>query len=92
MGHGCSSGVYFLQNYILIFSVTSANIPTSYIVGLTYYQLGQKYINIIIPAIISSNAVLIITWYESYHSSFRPHSNVTISVARPGTKNMNIMI
>ena len=82
----------YLQNYTLIFSVTSANIPTLYIVGLTYYQFGQKYINIIIPATISSNAVLIITWYESYHSSFRPHSKVTISVARPGTKNMNIII
>ena len=84
--------MYFIQNCSLTFLVISAKTRTSYIVGLAYYQLGEKSVNIIMPATIPRNTALIITLYQAYHSSFWPHNKATINIAGPGGKNMKIII
>ena len=86
MSHGYSSGVYLLQIYGLIFSLISANTSTSYIVGLAYYQLGNKHINVDISATIPNNTALVITVYSPY----RP--NATINITGPGRENVKIII
>ena len=77
-----------LQNYSFTFSVISANTTTSYIVGLAYYELGDKDIDVIMSATIPNNTVLIITLYDAYW----PHKNATINIAGPGRKNIKIII
>lgn len=86
MSHGYSSGVYLLQIYSLNLSVISANTSTSYIVGLAYYQLGDKTVNVDISATIPNNTALIITLYKSYH----PNANITVT--GPGRENIKIII
>ena len=84
--------MYLLQKYSLTFSVISANTPTSYIVGLAYYQLGDKYVNVIMPATIPSNTALIITLHQAYHTRSWRHNNAAINIAGPGRKNIKIII
>ena len=78
--------MHLLQNYSLIFSLISAITPTSYIVGLAYNKLGDKYINVIMSATIPNNTALIITLYEAYHPS------AAINITGAGQKNIKIII
>ena len=86
MSHGYNWGVYLLQIYILIFAVILANTSTSYIVGLAYYQLGDKHLNIDMSATIPNNTALIITLYKAYHP------NASINIAGPGRENIKTII
>ena len=58
----------------------------SYIVGLAYYHLRDKYLNVIMSSTIPNNTALIITLYQSYHP------NATINIAGPGKENIKIVI
>ena len=80
--------MYLLQEYGLTLSVISANTPTSYVAGLAYYQLGDKNVNVIMPATIPNNTALIITLFEAYWR----HNNATVNIAGPGRKNIKIII
>ena len=86
MSTAYSSGMYLLQTYILTFSAIQANPSTSYIVGLVYYQLGDKYINIDMSATIPNNTTLIITLYKAYQP------NATINIAGQGQENIKTII
>ena len=88
MSHGYSSGVYLLQNYNLNFSIILANTPTSYIVGLAYFELGDKYVNVTMSATIPNNTALIITLFDPYWR----HKNASINIAGPGRRNIKIII
>ena len=88
MIQGYSSGVKLLQKYSLFFLGILANTTVSYIVGLAYYQLGNKYVNVIVSATVPNNKALIITLYEPYWL----HRNGTINIAGPGRENIKIII
>ena len=88
MSHEYISGVYFLQNYSLDFLVISANTSTPCIVGLAYFKLGKKYVNVIMSATIPNNTAVILTLFDAY----RRHSRATINIAGPGRKNVKIII
>ena len=90
MSQEYSSGVLLLEKYSLTFSVISANTPTSYIVGLAYYQLGDKYVNVIMSTTIPTNTALIITLYDAYRR--HGYNNATINIGGPGRKNIKIVI
>ena len=78
--------MYLLHIYGFIFSLISANTSTSYIVGLAYYQLGDKHINVDMSATSPNNTALVITLYRAY----RP--NATINITGPGRENVKIII
>ena len=48
------------ENYIFVLILTLAITPPSFIVGLAYYEIGAKTINVVIPATIPNNAALVI--------------------------------
>ena len=56
------------------------------VVGLAYYQLGAKHVNVIVSATIPNNTALIITTYKA----FRP--NATINIAGSGRENIKLII
>ena len=70
----------------MISFVISANTSVSYIVGLTYYQLGDQHINVGMLAAIPNNTALIITTYKAFHP------NATINIVGPGRENVKIVI
>ena len=86
MGHGYSSRVYLLQNYGLTSFAFSENEPPSYIVGLAYYQLAGRNINVIVAATIPNNTALIITLYRAYSP------NATINISGPGREKIKLII
>ena len=86
MGHGYSSRVYLLENFSLTSFVFSENEPSSYIVGLAYYQLAGRNINVIVAATIPNNTALIITLYRAYYP------NATINIAGPGREKIKLII
>ena len=86
MGHGYSSRVYFLQNYSLKSFVFSENEQPSYIVGLAYYQLAGRNINVTVAATIPNNTALIITLYRAYSP------NATINISVPGREKIKLII
>ena len=86
MNHGYNSGVYLLQVYSLTSSVILENKSPSYIVGLAYYRLGGKHINVIASGTIPNNTVLIITLYKAYHP------NATLNISGPGGENIKMII
>ena len=86
MGHGYSSRVYLLQNYGLTSFAFSENEPPSYIVGLAYYQLAGRNINVIVAATIPNNTALIITLYRAYYP------NATINISGPGREKIKLII
>ena len=86
MSHGYNSGVYLLQVYSLTSSVILENKPPSYIVGLAYYQLGGKRINVIASGTVPNNTVLIITSYKAYHP------NATLNISGPGRENIKMIM
>ena len=88
MIQGYSSGVKLLQKYSLFFLGILANTTISYIDGLAYYQLGDKYVNVIMSETIPSNTALIITLYNAYWL----HRNATINIAGPGREYIKIII
>ena len=88
MIQGYSSGVKLLQKYSLFFLGILANTTISYIDGLAYYQLGDKYFNVIMSETIPSNTALIITLYNAYWL----HRNATINIAGPGREYIKIII
>ena len=88
MIQGYSSGVKLLQKYRLFFLGILANTTISYTDGLAYYQLGDKYVNVIMSETSPSNTALIITLYNTYWL----HRNATINIAGPGRENIKIII
>ena len=70
------------------FYLNLANTTTSYIVGLAYFELGDKCMNVIMSSTIPNNTALIITLFDAYW----PHKNATINIAGPGRKNIKIII
>ena len=86
MSHGYNSGVYLLQVYSLTSSVNLENKPPPYIVGLAYYQLGGKHINVIASETIPNNTVLILTFYTAYHR------NGTLNISGPGRQNIKMVM
>ena len=90
MSQGYSVWVQLLQNYGLTFLVISANTTISYIVGLAYFQLGDKHVNVIMSATIPNNTALIITLYDAYNR--HGYDNGTINIVGPGRKNIKIVI
>lgn len=54
-------------------------------------MMGDKNVNVTIPAKIPSNTALIITLYESYQSSFGQQDTATINIVGPGRKNIKII-
>ena len=75
-----------VQIYCLTFSIILANTSASYIVGLAYYQLGEKHIDVDMSAAISNNTALIITLYKAYNP------NANINITGPGRENIKIII
>ena len=57
---------------------------------MAYYELRNKYVNIITSAAIPNNTGLIITLYKAY--SRYGYNNGTINIAGPGRKNVKIVI
>ena len=79
--------MYLLNIYSLTSSVIAENKSPSYIVGLAYYQLRGKHVNVIVSATIPNNTALIITTYKA----FRPNTT-TINIAGPGRENIKLII
>ena len=75
-----------MQIYCLTFSIILANTSASYIVGLAYYQLGEKHIYVEMSATISNNTALIITLYKAYNP------NANINITDPARENIKIFI
>ena len=78
--------MYLLNIYSLTSSVIAENKSPSYIVGLAYYQLGGKHVNVIVSATIPNNTALIITTYKAFDP------NATINIVGPGRENVKIVI
>ena len=66
VGKRCNSAASLLGSYCFNLSSISAITPPSYIVGLAYYELGNKTVNVVMPATIPSNTALVITLYDAY--------------------------
>ena len=64
----------------------------SYIIGLAYYELGGKAVNVVMPATIPSNTALVITLYEVYNTSFSQQFDATINIVGSGRKNIKRII
>ena len=72
----------------LIIAITSP----SYIVGLAYYELGGKTVNVVMPATIPRNTALVITLYEAYNPSFSQQYNATVNIVGSGRQNIKTII
>ena len=72
----------------LIIGITSP----SYIVGLAYYELGGKTVNVVMPATIPRNTALVITLYEAYNPSFSQQYNATVNIVGSGRQNIKTII
>ena len=64
----------------------------SYIIGLAYYELGGKIVNIFLPAAIPKITALVITLYEAYNPSFSEQYNATINIVGSGRNNIKTII
>ena len=73
-------------------SSISAITPPSYIVGLAYYELGDKTVNVIMPATIPSNTALVITLYKAYHSGFRKQYDANVNIIGSGHNHVKTVI
>ena len=73
-----------------LFSILSI-IYILFILCLTYYELGDKAVSVVIPTIITSNTTLVITLYEAYNPSLSWQYNATINTGS-GCKNIKTII
>ena len=87
-----ASRVYLLQNCSLFSSSILAISSPSYIVGLAYYELGGKTVNVAVPATIPNNTALVITLYTAYNPSFSLQYDATINIVGSGRKNIKTII
>ena len=86
------SRVYLLQNCSLVSSSILAISSPLYIVALAYYELGDKTVNVVMPATIPSNTALVITLYTAYNPSFSRQYDATINIVGSGRKNIKTII
>ena len=73
---------------ILILAIT----PPSYIVGLAYYELGGKTVNVITPSTTPNNTALVITLYEAYHPGFRQQYDANVNIIGSGLNHVKTII
>ena len=73
-------------------SLISATAPPSYIVGLAYYELGGKTVNIVMPATLPRNTALVITLYEAYHPGFRQQYDANVNIMGSGRNHVKTII
>ena len=77
-------------------TITPKTSPTitkpDYIVGLAYYELGDKTVYINIPATIPQNTALVITLYEAYHPGFRQQYDANVIINGPGKNHIKSII
>ena len=57
---------------------------------MAYYELRDKYVNVIMSATIPNNTALIITLYRAYPQN--GYNNSIINIVGPGRKNIKIVI
>ena len=57
---------------------------------MAYYELRDKYVNVIMSATVPNNTALIITLYRAYPQS--GYKNSAINIVGPGRKNVKIVI
>ena len=84
--------VLVLQKYSLVLSSILGITSPSYIVGLAYYELGGKTVNVDISATIPSNIALIIVLYKAYNPTYSQQYNATINIIGSGRKNIKTII
>ena len=72
----------------LIIAITSP----SYIVGLAYYELGGKTVNVVMPATIPRNTALVITLYEAYNPGFRQGYDANVNIIGSGRNHVKTII
>ena len=87
-----NSVVHLLWNYFFTLSSVSVITQPSYIVGLAYYELGDKTVNVVVPATIPSNTALVITLYEAYHPGFRQQYDANVNVIGSGRNHVKTII
>ena len=92
VGKRCNSAASLLGSYCFNLSSISAITPPSYIVGLAYYELGNKTVNVVMPATIPSNTALVITLYDAYLRGFRPQYDANINIIGPGRNRVKTII
>ena len=92
MSHVYGSSVHVLQKYNLVLSSILGITSPSYIVGLAYYELGGKTINVDISATIPSNTALVIALYKAYNRNYSRQCNATINIVGSGRKNIKAII
>ena len=86
------SAVYLFQIYNLVLFLILAITSPSYIIGLAYYELGGKTVNVDMPATMPSNTALIITLYKTYDPSYSQQDNATINIVGSGRRNIKTII
>ena len=86
------STVYLLKNSKSVLSSVLAVTSPSYIIGLAYYELGSRTVNVVMPATVPNNAALVITLYTAYNPSFSRQYDAAINIVGSGRKNIKTII
>ena len=69
-----------------------ATTPPSYIVGLAYYELGGKTVNVVVPSTTPNNTALVITLYEAYNPSFGKGYDANVNIVGSGRNHVKTII
>ena len=83
--------VYYNMIALFLSSILGITSP-SYIVGLAYYELGGKTVNVVIPAAIPRNTALVMTLHKAYNPSFSGQDNAAVNIVGSGRKNIKTII